>query len=62
MQVLLQVNSSDLVYSRTDYTGELYNLNISCHVGLVDCVFFKVNGTTDIMRGKCTQRLKVGYL
>ena len=44
--------TNNLTYNRTDYDGEVFRMNIVCDANTnVDCVFFKLNGTTDLTRG-----------
>ena len=48
----LQVVTDNLTYNRTDYDGEVFRMNIVCdNNDLVNCVFFKLNGTTDLRKG-----------
>ena len=47
-----KVNKNAFPYEEMDYEGELYRMNISCEGNLnIDCVFFKLNGTTDLTGG-----------
>ena len=45
------MNTSDLVYRREDYDGEIFRVDFDCDKIQVDCVFFKLNGITDLTRG-----------
>ncbi len=45
------MSSGDLPYERTDYDGEVYRMDINCSSTAVDCVYFKLNGTTDLITG-----------
>ena len=49
--MIAQVNSSALAYEEREYDGEVYLMNLTCNNHLVDCVIFKLNGTTDLTRG-----------
>ena len=49
--IVAQVNSLALAYMRKEYDGEVYCMNLTCNNILVDCVFFKLNGTTDLTKG-----------
>ena len=41
-----------LLYNLMDYDGEVFRMNIVCDANTnVDCVFFKLNGTTDLREG-----------
>ena len=45
--------TANLPFNRTDYDGEVFRMNIVCDDNhLVDCVFFKLNGTTDLRKGR----------
>ena len=47
-----QVVTDNLTYNRTDYDGEVFRMNIVCDANTnVYCVFFKLNGTTDLRKG-----------
>ena len=55
------MSSGDFPYERTDYDGEVYRMDINCSNTAIDCVYFKLNGTTDLTEGKFNYNIAIVY-